>query len=45
METIYFYKTSLMKNPTFLKIKGFTEDYKTCPVENIIEWIHTTYKL
>lgn len=40
-----FYKTSLMKNPTFLKIKGFTEDYKTCPVENIIEWIHTTYKL
>ena len=40
-----FYKTSLMKNPTFLKIKGFTEDYKTCPVANIVEWIHTTYKL
>jgi DNA topoisomerase-1 len=40
-----FYKTSLMKNPTFLKIKGFTEDYKTCPVANIIEWINTTYKL
>ena len=40
-----FYKTSLMKNPTFLKIKGFTEDYKTCPVENIIEWINKTYKL
>jgi hypothetical protein len=40
-----FYKTSLMKNPTFLKIKGFTEDYKVCPVANIVEWIHTTYKL
>jgi DNA topoisomerase-1 len=40
-----FYKTPLMKNPTFLKIKGFTEDYKTCPVANIIEWINTTYKL
>jgi hypothetical protein len=40
-----FYKTSLMKNPTFLKIKGFTEDYKVCPVANIIEWIHRTYKL
>ena len=40
-----FYKTPLMKNPTFLKIKGFTEDYKTCPVTNIIEWIHNTYKL
>jgi DNA topoisomerase-1 len=40
-----FYKTSLMKNPTFLKIKGFTEDYKVCPVANIVEWINTTYKL
>ena len=40
-----FYKTSLMKNPTFLKIKGFTEDYKMCPVANIVEWINTTYKL
>ena len=40
-----FYKTSLMKNPTFLKIKGFTEDYKVCPVANIIEWINKTYKL
>ena len=40
-----FYKTPLMKNPTFLKIKGFTEDYKTCPVANIVEWINKTYKL
>ena len=40
-----FYKTSLMKNPTFLKIKGFTEDYKTCPVFTIMEWINKTYKI
>jgi DNA topoisomerase-1 len=40
-----FYKTPLMKNPTFLKIKGFLEDYKTCPIVNIIDWINKTYKL
>jgi DNA topoisomerase-1 len=40
-----FYKRNDMKNPTFLKIKGFTEDYKTCPIDNIIEWIKMTYKI
>jgi DNA topoisomerase-1 len=40
-----FYKTPEMKNPTFLKLKGFTEDYKTCPIFNIIEWIQKTYKI
>ena len=40
-----FYKTSEMKNPTFLKLKGFTEDYKTCSIFNIIEWIQKTYKI
>lgn len=40
-----FYKTPEMKNPTFLKLKGFTEDYKTCSIFNIIEWIQKTYKI
>ena len=40
-----FYKTSEMKNPTFLKLKGFTEDYKTCSISSIIEWIQKTYKI
>jgi hypothetical protein len=40
-----FYKTSLMKNPTFLKIKGFKEDYKTCSLDILTEWIQTTYDI
>ena len=40
-----FYKRPEMKNPTFLKLKGFTEDYKTCSLFNIIEWIQKTYKI
>ena len=40
-----FYKTSEMKNPTFLKLKGFTEDYKTCSISNILEWLQKTYKI
>jgi DNA topoisomerase-1 len=40
-----FYKTSEMKNPTFLKLKGFTDDYKTCSISNILEWIQKTYKI
>jgi DNA topoisomerase-1 len=40
-----FYKTSEMKNPSFLKIKGFKEDYKTCSLDILIEWIETTYSI
>jgi hypothetical protein len=40
-----FYKTPEMKNPTFLKLKGFTQDYKTCCVDIIVEWIQKTYKI
>lgn len=40
-----FYKTPEMKNPSFLKIKGFSEDYKTCSLNNIIDWIKQTYKV
>ena len=40
-----FYKTTAMKNPTFLKLKGFSGDYKTVPLNDITEWIKTTYKI
>lgn len=40
-----FYKTHEMKNPTFLKLKGFTGDYKTCSIFHILEWIQKTYKI
>ena len=40
-----FYKTEEMKNPTFLKIKGFKEDYKTCSLDILKEWIETTYDI
>ncbi len=40
-----FYKTPEMKNPTFLKLKGFTENYKTCSLDIIITWIKDTYKI
>ena len=40
-----FYKTSEMKNPSFLKIKGFKEDYKTCSLDILTEWIETTYSI
>lgn len=34
-----------MKNPSFLKLKGFTGDYKTGPLNDIMEWIKMTYKI
>jgi len=40
-----FYKTPEMKNPSFLKIKGFKEDYKTCSLYILTEWIETTYSI
>ena len=40
-----FYKTAEMKNPTFLKIKGFKEDYKTCSLDILIQWIETTHSI
>ena len=40
-----FYKTSTMKNPTFLKLKGFSGDYKSGSLNDIMEWIQTTYKI
>jgi DNA topoisomerase-1 len=40
-----FYKTTEMKNPSFLKIKGFKEDYKTCSLDILIQWIETTHNI
>jgi len=38
-----FYKTKTMKKPQFFKLKGFTEDYKTCELSILIKWINETY--
>jgi len=35
-----FYKTSKMKKPKFISLKGFEEDYKTCDVDVLKSWIH-----
>lgn len=40
-----FYKRPDMKNPTFFKIKGFKDNYKTCSLDIIIDWIKLTYKI
>ena len=40
-----FYKKHGMKNPSFLKLKGFNGDYMKCSKDLIINWINQTYKL
>lgn len=40
-----FYKTTTMKNPTFLKLKGYSGDYRNDSLNDIIGWIKTTYKI
>jgi len=40
-----FYKTSKMKTPKFLKLKGFKEDYKTCDLNVLLDWIKETYNV
>ena len=35
-----FFKTSKMKKPKFLSLKGFEEDYKTCDIDVLKSWIH-----
>lgn len=34
-----FYKTEKMKTPKFIKLQGFKEDYKTCPISLLETWI------
>jgi DNA topoisomerase-1 len=38
-----FYKKPRVKNPQFLKLKGFTDDYKKCNKDLILNWIKQTY--
>ena len=35
-----FFKTSKMKKPKFISLKGFEEDYKTCDVDVLKSWLH-----
>ena len=38
-----FYKKPRVKNPQFLKLKGFADDYKKCNKDLILNWIKQTY--
>jgi len=38
-----FYKTNKMSKPTFLKLGGFKEDYKTCNIKTFLEWFNSTF--
>ena len=38
-----FFKTSKMKKPKFISLKGFEEDYKRCDAELIKTWIQSTF--
>ena len=40
-----FYKTKAMLKPKFLKLKGYSGDYKNDSIENVMNWINSTYNL
>ena len=40
-----FYKTNKMSKPRFLKLNGFKDDYKTCGIEVLKDWIKETWKV
>jgi DNA topoisomerase-1 len=40
-----FYKRANMKDPQFLKLRGFPLGYSTCPLQVLEDWIYTTYNL
>ena len=40
-----FYKKPRAKNPQFLKLNGFNDDYKKCNKELILNWIRQTYNI
>lgn len=40
-----YYKTSRMKKPRFLQLKKFVGDYKTVDIDELKDWINTTYKI
>jgi DNA topoisomerase-1 len=39
-----YYKTTKMKKPSFYKLTG-VEDYKTCDVQVLKQWLHETYHI
>ena len=40
-----YYKTNRMKKPAFYNIKKFSNDYINCPIDELKNWINTTYNL
>jgi DNA topoisomerase-1 len=40
-----YYKRSDMKNPEFYSLKKFTKGFNTCDIEELKQWICTTYKI
>ena len=38
-----FYQTKKMKKPKFFKLEGFGDDYKTCNISVVKDWIETKY--
>jgi DNA topoisomerase-1 len=40
-----FYKNDKMKKPKFYDIKSFTEDYKSCNIEILNQWIREKYNI
>lgn len=40
-----FHKNKKMKKPKFLKLTGFKEDYKSCDIEIIHNWLKKTYDI
>lgn len=40
-----YYKTTKMKKPTFYKLNGFQEDYKTCHTTIVKNWIMDIYQI
>jgi DNA topoisomerase-1 len=40
-----FYKTTHMKKPRFLNIKGYNKGYSTCTINELVEWLCETYNI
>jgi DNA topoisomerase-1 len=40
-----FYKTIKMKKPAFYNFKGFEEDYKSCDINILKNWLKETHKI
>ena len=38
-----FYQTKKMKKPKFFKLEGFGDDYKTCNIAVVKDWVETKY--